>query len=154
MFEKAKDTIVDPDQGTFDRDVDSQPGLPPRVPFESLPEYQRILVNPFLGILIWLAMFALIRDGVRNRSLLQFLMGLSLLFVGFFCHQFHCLDCGRTGWLFRFRRHACPSVVARYENREVRRSRIPNVPTQVMIWFYFVGIALLAVLLILSALRR
>jgi len=145
---------VDPGQGTFDRDVDSQPGLPARVPFESLREYQRIVVNPLLGVLAWLVMFALIRAGVKSRSSTLFLIGLSLVFVGLFLHQFHCLDCGATGWLFRYRRHACPSVVARYENREVRRFRLPNVPTQLTIWFYFLAGALLSVVLFLSTPRR
>jgi hypothetical protein len=150
---QARDAVVDPGQGTFDRDVDSQPGRPPRVPIESLPEYQRIVVNPFLGVLTWLVMFALIRAGVRSQSSTLFLIGLSLLFVAFVFLQFHCLDCGATGWLFRYRRHACPSVVARYQNREVGRFRVPNVKIQMTIWFYLLAGALFLLVLFLSAPR-
>ena len=107
---------MDPGQGTFDRDVDSQPGRPPRVPFESVPEYQRLVANPFLAVLAWLVDVSLMRAAMKSRSSTLFLIGLSLLFVAFFFLQFHCLDCGATGWLFRYRSHACPAVVARYQD--------------------------------------
>jgi hypothetical protein len=141
---------VDPGRGAFDHDLDSRPGSRPRVPFESVPDYQRILVNPFLGVLAWVVMFALIDAGVKHQSLTLFLTGLSLMLAGLFLGQFHCLDCGATGWLYGYRRHACPSVVARYENREVRRFRIPRVWTQVTIWVYLLTGAALSVVLFLS----
>jgi len=144
---------VEPGQGTFDRDVDSHPGRPPRVPFESLPSYQRIVVNPLLGVLVWLVMFALIRAGVKSQSSTLFLIGSSLFFAAFFLHQFHCLDCGATDWLFRYRHHACPLIVARSQNREGGRFRFPSVKTQIMIWLYLVAGALLLLLLFLNAPR-
>jgi len=144
---------VDPGRGTFDRDLDAPPVSPPRIPFELLREYQRLVVNPLLGVLAWLATFALIRAGVKRQSPTLFLTGLSLLFIAFFLHQFHCLDCGATDWLFRYRRHACPSIVARYQNHAVRRFRIPSVATQITIWFYLLGGALLLVLILLGSRR-
>jgi len=144
---------VDPGRGTFDRDVDFQPGRQPRVPIELLPEYQRIVVNPLLGVLAWMAMTALLSAGVRSRSLTLFLIGLSLLFVGFFLPQFHCLDCGATGWLFRYRSHACPKVVARYQDREAGRFGVPNVATQITIWFYVLAGVLLLLVFLLNAPR-
>jgi len=144
---------VDPGPGTFDRDVDAQAGRPSRVPIELLPEYQRIVVNPLLGVLAWLAMIALLNAGVRSRSLTLFLIGLSLLFLGLLFQQFHCLDCGATGWLFRYRSHACPKIVARYQDREVRRFRLPNVTTQITIWIYLLAGVLLLLVLLLNAPR-
>jgi hypothetical protein len=121
---------------------------------ELLPDYQRIVVNPFLAVVDWVATVALIDAGVRRRSLTLFLCGLVLLFIGFLLPQFHCLDCGATGWLYRFRGHACPSVVARYESGEERRFGVPRVPAQITIWVYFLAGALLFWLLVLAAPRR
>jgi hypothetical protein len=92
--------------------------------------------------------------GVRSRSLVLFLLGIGLGFVGFFVQQFHCLDCGTTGWLYGYRHHACPMVVARYESREVRHYLVPRVPTQVTIWFYVLLACFLAVVLYLGGAAR
>jgi hypothetical protein len=145
---------VDSGQETFDRDLDSAPGSSPRIRLEFLAEYQRIVVNPFLGILAWVGMVALASAGVRRRNLTLFLLGMGLLFIGFLVQQFHCLDCGATGWLYRFRRHACPSVVARYEHGEVPRFRLPNIATQVTIWIYFLAGVLFVALLVLLGARQ
>ncbi len=144
---------MDPVRGTFDRELDSPPGLPPGIPVEALPACQRIIVNPLLGVLSWLVTFALIRLAVKNRSSTLFLLGVCLLFAAFLVQQFHCLDCGATGWLVRYRRHACPSVVARYRQRDVRRFRVPRVMTQIAIWFYLIT-GTLVLLLILFGPRR
>jgi len=150
---KTKEKSVESGRDTFDRDVDSQAGRLPRVPKELLTEYQRIVVNPLLGVLAWVATTALLSVGVRRRSLALFLSGLSLLVVGFLVHQFHCLDCGATGWLVRYRSHACPKVLARYQEREFRRFRVPNVATQITIWFYLLAAVLLLVVLLLNSPR-
>jgi hypothetical protein len=148
--DRARDSFVDPGGGASDRGVEGRRRSPHGIPFEFVAHYQRIVVNPFLGVLAWAIMVAVIDAGVRRRSLTLFLSGLSLLVVGFAVQQFHCLDCGATGWLYRYRRHACASVVARYENVEFRRIRIPNVPTQVTIWTYVLAGALLLFLLFLG----
>ena len=49
--------------------------------------------------------------------------------------QFHCLDCGATGWLFRYQQHACPRVVARWQNQVVRRFHGPRLRIQLIAWF-------------------
>jgi hypothetical protein len=95
----------------------------------------------------------LIRAGVKYQSATLFLLGLSLLFVAFFFLQFHCLDCGTTDWLIRYRRHACPMIVARYQDRHAGRVRVPSVKTQMTIWFYFLAGALLLLGVFLSGRR-
>jgi hypothetical protein len=145
---------VESSRGAIDRGVEEGRSSPPRIPLDFLADHQRIVVNPFLGVLAWVGTVVLIEVGVRRRSLALFLAGVGLLIVGFVLHQFHCLDCGATGWLYHYRRHACPSVVARYENREARRFRIPNVPTQVTIWIYVLAGALFLLLLWMGGPRR
>jgi hypothetical protein len=146
----TRDSFVGPGGGESDRGVGRRRGNPHRIPFEQVAHYQRIVVNPFLGVLAWVIMVAVIGAGVRRHSVTVFLSGLSLLLVGFALQQFHCLDCGATGWLYRYKRHACPSVVARYENVEFRPIRLPNVPTQVTIWTYVLAGALLLLLMFLG----
>ena len=77
--------------------------------------------------------------GVEHQNLTMLLVGLALTFVPFLLLQFHCLDCGATGWLFRRARHACPAVVMRCENRVVRRFRGPGVKTQLIAWFILIA---------------
>jgi hypothetical protein len=146
----VKETLVDPGHDTFDRDLDTYPATPPRIPLEMLPQFQRIIVNPLLGVVTWLAVVALIRTAVKSRSLALFVFGLCLLFAAFFFQQFHCLDCGATGWLFRYRRHVCPAVVERLAQGPVRRWRVPSVKTQMTIWFYLLAGAIVLLLILLG----
>ena len=107
---------------TYDRDFDRRPQRPPGLsdfeePFEA---HQRLIANPFLAILSWVAAIALIRTSLRHHSLALFLVAGGLFIVAFFLLQFHCLDCGKTGWLLRSRMHACPPLRFRSQDREVR----------------------------------
>ena len=88
-------------RATFDPDLDLQPRRPSTVPNVPVDEYQRLVANPFLAVLGWLAMFGLLREAVRRQNLALFMTGIILLFVACFLLQFHCLDCGATGWLLR-----------------------------------------------------
>ncbi len=133
-----------PGDSVFDPDLDAARPRPVRGESESIAEFQRLLANPFLAVLCWVAIFSVIRQALRIHSLPLFLAGLGLLFVPIFLVQFHCLDCGATGWLFRSRHHACPAVVARRENPGARRRRVLRVKTQLILWFY----ALMAVSLL------
>jgi hypothetical protein len=146
----AKEALVEPAEGTFDREFDSNPGRPAHTRPESLEQHQRIVVNPFLTVLAWVAGFALIRESLQARSLPRFDLGVLLLFVAFFLLQFHCLDCGATGWLFRYRSHACPAVVMRCENQDVRRFSRPRVKTQLIAWFLLMVSAFVLGMVVLS----
>jgi hypothetical protein len=125
-------------QTTFDRDLDSQWQRPARRPTGSVEPYQRLLVNPFLATLTGVGGVACIRMGVQSRSLWIFSMGIGLVVVGLLLLQFHCLDCGSTGWLLGFRRHACPAVVARWNSDQERRFPWLTVGTQAMAWLYII----------------
>jgi hypothetical protein len=128
---------VEPGRATFDPDLDLQPRRPSPDPNVPVDEYQRLVANPFLAVLGWLAMFGLLREAVRRQNLAMFMTGIILLFVAFFFLQFHCLDCGATGWLLRSWAHACPAVVARRQSGLVRRIRGPGLKLQLVAWFIF-----------------
>ncbi len=122
---------------------------PPRRPSlhlrDPLPEeYQRLVANPFLavlGLIAWSQMLRLAYDA-RNPLLLLGVV-LSLAGVAYLLH-YHCLDCGRTGLLIRWRRHACERVVARRLADRPRRVRGPNPSVQVVLWGYLLlGLAVL-----------
>jgi hypothetical protein len=134
--------------GTYDPELDVRPGRPSLLSGESIEDYQRLVANPFLAIFIWLADFALLRESLRRQNLPLFLASAAAVFIPFFLLQFHCLDCGRTGWLLRSRRHVCPPVSARYQNREMRRLRGPNVRTQLFLWLHAVLAALVLFLIL------
>jgi hypothetical protein len=120
-------------------DLDFEP-LPTRTPilYEIEPgEYQRLVVNPFLGV------FGLILLAWCIRRLLEssfppiavfLLLGLLLLPS---LIQFHCLDCGQTGLYLRRKRHTCPSVVTRWT--EDRSSRFFTAHLQLVIWVWVLG---------------
>jgi hypothetical protein len=56
--------------------------------------------------------------------------------LGFFLIQYHCVDCGATGWALRHRRHACPEEVARWQNRRPLPRGLPSVGTQIVMWCF------------------
>jgi hypothetical protein len=126
---------VEPGQGTFDRDLDTQVRRPVSDSLEPVDEYQRLVANPFLAVLAWFAAFALVSESAKRQNLALFMTGIILLFVACFFLQFHCLDCGMTGWLLRSWAHACPAVIARRQSRFVRRFHGPGVKLQVVAWF-------------------
>ncbi len=133
---------MESERGTFDRELDSSPGRPRRNRPASLEECQRIIVNPFLAVTAWVAAFALVRESIQTRSLPLLEVGIVLLFVAFLLFQFHCMDCGATDWLSRYRSHACSAVVLRSQNHEVRRYTRPGVKTQLIAWFAVTATAL------------
>jgi hypothetical protein len=127
-------------------DPPRRPGpRPSRPPF--LPqEYQRLVANPFLalvGLIAWVAAF---RWALIRRSLAEVGIALLGLVAVFFLLQYHCLDCGATGLLYRWKSHACECVRARQEADRVRRFRGPNPVLQTVFWGYLLaGAAVLAV---------
>jgi hypothetical protein len=126
----------DPWQGTFDRVLDWEPRQPTGLVAGPSGIHQRLIVNPLVTFAASVAAAELIRVSLHSRHLPGFVAGVGLMFLAWFLLQFHCLDCGRTGWLVRSRRHACPAVRARWRSRQVRRFRGPGVMTQLVLWTY------------------
>jgi hypothetical protein len=129
---------VNPGPGVFDHDLDSQPTarvspLPARG--DSVAPYQRLVVNPFLTVLALVITAAIQRWASEHLSLGMFELGFGLLALEFLLVQYHCRDCGATGFLIRFRRHVCPAVLARWNQREWPRFRGPGVRAQLVGWF-------------------
>jgi hypothetical protein len=110
-----------------------------------------VIVNPLLAILGWLLAIVLIRYSTRSHNLPLYLTAILWLFVPFVLIQFHCLDCRATGWLLRVRRHACPSVVARWISKESLRGRWPSITVQIHCWIYaLVAVAILGFIAFVS----
>ncbi len=118
----------------FDRELDPQPQRPAGPDRNTVVPFQRLVVNPFLAVLVFVIIVALWREAVTRRMPALFQLGVGLLIVDVFLVQFHCLDCGATGWLLRYRRHACPPVLFRWQHAEWRRFRGPGVRLQLAAW--------------------
>jgi hypothetical protein len=143
--ERRVDSPLSAPTSTYDPDLDPprrRPGVgrPPLLP----QEYQRLVANPFLamfGLIVW---FYGVRQAFMIESGYLFLVAI-LSLLGVVCLlQYHCLDCGATGLLFRWKSHACPRVRARQQNGEVRHLRGPNPVFQTVLWIY--GLLALALL--------
>ena len=137
--------------GTFDHDLDAQPRR--RIPTpEDLPhEYQRLVVNPFLTVLAWITFAGLLRSVVPRHDAAGLAADIVVFALALLLIQFHCLDCGATGWLVRYQHHACPKVVARWQSRIIRRFHGPRLRIQLVAWFILM---LAAVVLGMLALGR
>jgi hypothetical protein len=142
---------VDPGPGVYDHDLDSQPSGPVRPRDESIAPYQRLVVNPLLAVLAVVITVAIERWALENRYLGMFELGFGLLALEFFLVQYHCRDCGATGFLLRFRRHACPAVVARSHRGERPRFRGPGVRLQLVVWAIVLASASVLVMIMLLA---
>ena len=129
--------------------------------------YQRLVANPFLAFAAWVfwlpasywVMAWLTRPERIERVHREGLLALAnvavilLLAAGFLApiwlFQFHCLDCGRTSLLSRWRRHACPAILGRRALDRPRRFRGPTPPVQVVLWLW----ALLAAGMAMNCIR-
>ncbi len=80
---------------------------------EAIEDQLRLIVNPFLAVFGWVIALVIIRIALQVYSAYLFLAGLGLLLVPLFLFQYHCLDCGATGWLQCSWRHCCPAVTHR-----------------------------------------
>jgi hypothetical protein len=137
---------------TYDRDLDLHGHTAP-APREPIDPYRRLLGNPLLAVGALVLAVALIRMSLDHRHLLLFLAATGLLFGAVFFAQFHCLDCGKTGWAVTARRHACPAVVARWREGRNSRWRVPSLRTQMIVWVYVLA-SVGGLMLILLASRR
>jgi hypothetical protein len=141
---------VDPGQGTYDRDLDSTPSGQPRPRNESIAPYQRVVVNPFLAVLALVITFAYLRWVIEHGFTGFLELGFALLALDLFLIQYHCRDCGATGWLLRVQKHVCPAVLARWHLGERPRFRGPGVRAQLVSWFILLMSALVLALVACS----
>ncbi len=144
---------MEPGRGTFDRDLDVQVRRPDPGSIVPVEGAQRLVANPFLAVLAWIVVFGLLRESLKRQNLALFMTAIILLFVAFLFLQFHCLDCGTTGWLLRSRAHACPAVVARRQSQAVRRFRGPGLKLQLVAWCVFMTAAFILGMVALGSRR-
>ena len=133
---------------TFDPDLDT-PRARPRNPFgESVAEYQRLLANPLPAVVGLVGTWAVLHYSLRSRNLPVFLIALVLTGLCPFLIQYHCLDCGRTDFAFRSRRHACVETLRRWRLGEAATRKPPRLKTQVKAWIWslFAAVVIYAIL--------
>ncbi|HWE36010.1 MAG TPA: hypothetical protein VG406_05500 [Isosphaeraceae bacterium] len=141
------------------RDPDLDPSPPGRLGTlgDEPQRYQRLVANPFLGfvgiLVLVVAAEKLILEQVLGSpassafAVLAVLIILPLLPRLF---HYHCLDCGATGRLTRWRSHICPASADRYAVGRPRLLRGPSPTVQFLLWVYLV----LAVGLAIELFRR
>jgi len=129
-----------------------RPGRPVDVEWAAGPSaFRRLVVNPFLALLGLVAWWGLVSSGPFRRAPYLVVPALSLLAGLPPLLQYHCLDCGATGRLLRWRRHACPAVRDREAADRPRRFRGPSPPLQLIIWAYVVGSIAVVLFILRSA---
>lgn len=124
----------------FDPELDADRDPDSRVVAQIARNHTRLIANPFLAMLGWILFGTWLKIGLKMRSpMLSFAaflgMPASLLLI-----QYHCLDCGKTGSVFRARRHLCPPAAARASTSGNGgwRTRGPSISAQLKIWFAIV----------------
>jgi hypothetical protein len=142
-----------PSQNLFDPELDIPRLRLSELSIESIESNRRLIVNPFLAVLGWVIALVIIRLALQILSPILFFAGLALLLVPLFLFQFHCLDCGATGWLQGFRRHCCPALTVRAQNGIVRRFPGLSVKNQIIGWIYLLVAAVMVIVLMLAARR-
>lgn len=121
--------------GVHDPELDlpvSGQGRP--MPAGPIDGYRRILANPMLSALVSVLAIMLIRSAVRRGEFLGFFFGVGFLLLSFLFIQFHCLDCGATGWARKLDRHACPHAVARWHSGRRGWLVLPSLRFQLTAW--------------------
>jgi hypothetical protein len=125
-----------------------RPGLaPPAGPGRDAPgRYRRIIANPFLAFLTLVVWVGLVKVTPRRLEFgwcavlaMVGLAGIAVLLL-----QYHCLDCGATGHLARWRTHACLRVWFRQELNRPRRFRGPGPVSQTIGWCLLAALVTLA----------
>lgn len=94
----------------------------------------RLIANPFPAFLGWVIAGSALKAGLATRNLTLFISALIGLSVSFLFIQYHCLDCGQTGWFLRASRHVCPLRVASVSMGGEGRWSGPALSTQIKIW--------------------
>jgi hypothetical protein len=136
----------DPEFGSFRagpllRDLDGEPEA-----------YLRLVANPFLGLVYLVAWLVTLYESLVGGfagPLTPMLVALLIAGLGLVpgLMQYHCLDCGGTGRLWRWRKHLCHRSLSRREAGRPRRFRGPSPPLQVILWLWM----LMALALLLNA---
>ncbi|SIO60993.1 hypothetical protein SAMN05444166_6600 [Singulisphaera sp. GP187] len=126
-----------------DPDLDRPPARAPIVLEPYFEEYQRLVSNPFLALAALIPWFAATRLAFLAKHVPSILILLASLVAIAGLLQFHCLDCGATGCLFRWKHHACQRSLARQWARQRRRLRGPNPATQTVLWGFIVMVVAL-----------
>ncbi len=126
---------MEPEGGIFDPDLDNQPRRPSLFAADPVHEYQRLVANPFLTVLAWVIFLGLLRGVVPRQEAAGLVADIVIFGLALLLAQYHCLDCGATGWLVRHQRHACPKVMIRWQNQIVRRFQGPGLGLQLVGWF-------------------
>jgi hypothetical protein len=134
----------------FDPDLDL-PRLPtPAVSQQDVSRAQRVVVNPMLAILGGVVGFVLIQFALRRGAQGLFWLSLLVFIISIHAIQFHCLDCGTTGWIGAARDHACPDVLRRCLDRRRAGLRL-GVRAQIRLWAWFLGLVALCYLVLSQA---
>lgn len=118
-----------------DLDFDRLPVRSPILLDPYFQEYQRLVSNPFLALAALIPWYVAIRRAFLAKHVPMILLLFASLFGIAYLLQFHCLDCGATGSLFRWKRHACDRAIARQLGYARRRWLLgPNPMTQTVLW--------------------
>ena len=115
----------------FDPPRDPRPGSITDFPSSSA----RLIANPFLAFLGSILAWSLMSSGLKSHNLTPFLAGLSSMLASILLIQYHCLDCGKTGWAIRAKRHPCLVDISRSDEYRIRRRITPRLQTQLKFWF-------------------
>lgn len=103
--------------------------------------YQRLVVNPLLAFTLlvpWVMLFAWsIPHAAQVRYWIFAILAIPVLLSRLV--QYHCVDCGRTGWYRHRNRHYCRSVAERYLGLTPDdSSRWPTPRSQLLLWIYLI----------------
>jgi len=132
----------------FDPDLDAAPSRS-RNPFgEEVVEYLRLLANPLPAVVGLVGAWAVLRLSLRGHNLALFLIALVATALCPFLIQYHCLDCGRTDFAIRSRRHACSEALRRWRSGAPARRSPPRLRTQIKAWVWtlFTAVVVYAIL--------
>jgi hypothetical protein len=141
-----------PRSNTYDREIDDARDGVRNYP-EPIHLYRRLVANPLLGVADCAFAVLLIRYALEHRVLALFIFGIVLMPGVLFFSQFHCLDCGATGWLLAGRRHICPRLLVRWHEGRPSPWPFPGLKTQMILWLYVLA-SVAGLLLILFALSN
>jgi hypothetical protein len=109
--------------------------------------HSRLVANPFLALLGWILACSVMFKALNARDPLLSLVALLGFMAAILLIQYHCLDCGKTGWAFRAGRHLCPLAAARALAADTPRWIGPGIFTQLKFWFVIAALAACSYLL-------
>lgn len=140
----------------FDPELDPHPPRHRRRQGRVPRDCQRLVANPFLALLVFLgglSMFgqAMLIDGMPMVPLA--LGALATVALSIYLLHYHCLDCGKTGWLFRWRYHCCAVVADRQRTGTGRLMPGMSPVNQTLLWTMLMCVAVMVVAIVESGVR-